>query len=160
MNMNLEVLLRTFGDLPEIVETYLKNIPEVSLDKECKDATWTIREHFYHILTVQEMLYQRIIKIKDEQNPIITPYFPENEKNVAELFKSLDEAFLYYKEMRAKQISLIKSLSAEDFSKEAQHGEYIKYNIPIIINHIIFHEYWHLYRIEELWLTREELSNV
>lgn len=159
MNMNLEVLLRTFGDIPEIVESYFKNIPELFLDKEYQNATWTIRKHFYHILTVQELLYQRMIKIRDEQNPVITPYFPENEKSVTELFKSLDEAFSYYKEMRNKQISLIKSLSEADFNKDAQHGEYIKYNIPIIINHIIFHEYWHLYRIEELWLTREDIIN-
>lgn len=159
MIMKLEVLLRTFGDLPDIAETYFENIPAEYLDKECNNDTWTIREHFYHILTVQEMLYQRIIKIRDEQNPVITPYFPENEKNVTKAFKSLNEAFSYYREIRNKQISLIKSLSDDDFNKDAQHGEYIKYNIPIIINHIIFHEYWHLYRIEELWLTRENVIN-
>ena len=31
-----------------------------------------------------------------------------------------------------------------------------KYNFEIVLNHILFHDYWHMYRIEELWLTKDE----
>lgn len=149
-------LLSTLHQLPEMIETYLKNIPEEFLDKKRNEDSWTIREHLYHIVNVQEMLYQRLLKIRDEENPVITPYFPENETERAELYKSLEEAFLFFKKMREKQILLIKQLQESDFAKEATHGEYIRYNIPIILNHMIFHEYWHMYRIEELWLAKEE----
>ena len=154
MFFNKENLLSTFHELPEIIETYFKNIPEALLDKKRNETSWTIREHLYHIVGVQEMLYQRILKIRDEENPVITPYFPENEPERAELYKSIEDAFLCYKEIRERQLLLIRQIKEPDFYKEAAHGEYVKYNIPIIMNHMIFHEYWHMYRIEELWLTK------
>jgi uncharacterized damage-inducible protein DinB len=149
-------VLKTFESLPEIIEEYFKNIPEEFLDKKRSKDSWTIREHLYHIAKVQEMLYQRILKIKNEENPVITPYFPDNEKELDSPFSSIEKAFSYYKEMRKKQITLINTLTGDDFGKEAKHEEYARYNIPIIINHMIFHEYWHVYRIEDIWLTRDE----
>lgn len=156
MFFNKENLLTTFHELPEIIETYFENIPEGVLDKKRDDKSWTIREHLYHIVSVQEMLYLRILKIREEESPVIMPYFPENELERVNLYESISDAFLHYKEIRGRQILLIKQLNNADFDKEAAHGEYISYNIPIIMNHMIFHEYWHMYRIEELWLTKEE----
>ncbi len=149
-------LLSTLQGLPEMIETYFINIPEELLDRKRNEASWTIREHLYHIVSVQEMLYQRILKIRDEECPVITPYFPENELERVELYKSLNDAFLHYKEIRERQILLIRQMKESDFDREAVHGEYLRYNVPIILNHMIFHEYWHMYRIEELWLTRDE----
>lgn len=156
MNFNKEKLLVSFKDLPEIIEDYVKNIPEDILDVKRNEQTWTIREHINHIVDVQEMLYGRILKIKEEEKPIIIPYFPEDELAAAQKYSTLAIAFEKYKEMREKQIALIRRLTEEDFQKEAKHGEYINYSIPIILNHMIFHEYWHMYRIEEIWLTKEE----
>ncbi len=156
MIFNKEMLLKTFQDLPELIEIYFKNIPDKVLDKKRSESSWTIREHLYHIADVQEMLYQRILKIKDEENPIITPYFPENEQERESSFNSIEDAFSHYKEVRKKQLILINQLKESDFNKDATHNEYANYNIQIIINHMIFHEYWHMYRIEELWLTRDE----
>ncbi len=156
MTFDKETLLKTFKDLPEITETYFKNIPEDLLDRKRSETAWTIREHLYHIVNTQEMLYERILKIKAEESPVVTPYFPENELDTVSRYESITKAFKHYKEIREKQISLINQLTETDYEKEAKHGEYIRYNIPIIINHMIFHEYWHMYRIEELWLTRDE----
>ena len=142
--------------MPEIIETYIKNIPEDLLDKKRNNTSWTIREHLYHIANVQEMLYSRILKIRDEESPVITPYFPENESEQVLSYESVNKACLSYKAIREKQIILINQLIESDFKKEAKHDEYIQYNIPIIINHMIFHEYWHMYRIDEPWLTRDE----
>jgi len=102
------------------------------------------------------MLYARMLRIRDEEDVVITPYFPADELPQESLYESIEKAFIFYKELREKQTLLISQLEALDFEKEATHKEYIKYNIPLIINHIIFHEYWHMYRIEELWLTRDE----
>ncbi|MDP4180089.1 MAG: DinB family protein [Bacillota bacterium] len=156
MLFNKENLLNTFQSMPDNVSEYIKNIPCDLLDRKRTEDSWTIREHIYHIVSVQEMLYLRILNIKNEENPVITPYFPENEKDIVTRYDSISEALGWYKECRQKQSLLINQLSESDLEKEAKHDEYILYNIPIMINHMIFHEYWHLYRIEELWLTRDE----
>jgi hypothetical protein len=102
------------------------------------------------------MLLKRMELICREDHPVITPYFPENQKEQSALYDSVEAAFTEYRTIRQKQIELVRAARAVDLAKEASHAEYISYNIPIIINHMIFHEYWHMYRIEELWLTREE----
>lgn len=156
MYFDKEKLLATFQGLPEIIETYYNNIPEEALDRKRSENAWTIREHLYHIAEVQEMLYSRILKIRDEENPVITPYYPENESELVSKFQSMQHAFEHYKAVREKQISLVGQLMEADYEKEAKHDQYIKYNITIVLNHMIFHEYWHMYRIEELWLTKDE----
>lgn len=156
MVFNKENLLKTLKDLPGNVEVYISNIPSVFYDRKRNEDSWTIREHLYHIVSVQELLYERISKIRDQENPVIAPFFPENEPERASLYESIGDAFIRYKEVREKQAELINSLTEADFGKEAEHSEYIRYNIPMIINHMIFHEYWHMYRIEELWLEKDE----
>ncbi|MDP4092861.1 MAG: DinB family protein [Bacillota bacterium] len=159
MHFDKETLLTSFRTVPEIIEDYFKNIPAEYLDKKRSEQAWTIREHLYHIVSVQEMLLKRINTIKEENTPVIKPYFPENEPDRQKLFDSIEEALDIYKNFRSKQIELINELSNAELDKEAHHNEYISYNIPIIINHMIFHEYWHMYRIEELWLTRDAYFN-
>ena len=156
MIFDKENLLKTFEGIPEIIEKYFLNIPEDCLDKKRSEISWTIREHLYHVAGVQDMLYKRILNIKNEENPVVKPYFPENEPEGVSLYESVQKAFSHYKEIRRKQILLINQLTESEFGKEAKHDEYTRYNIPIIINHMIFHEYWHMYRIEEIWLTRDE----
>lgn len=156
MLLEKENLLKTLEMLPEILEAYSKNIPEDVLDRKRSDTAWTIREHLYHIANVQEMLYLRIQKIRDEETPVITPYLPDDQSPQEGTYQSVDKAFSHYKEWRKKQMALIQELTESDLGKEATHGEYISYNIPIIINHIVFHEYWHMFRVEEIWLTKDE----
>jgi uncharacterized damage-inducible protein DinB len=159
MEFHVALLTGTLENIPAVIETYFRNIPENALDIRRTKEAWTIREHLYHIVSVQEMLLKRMEKIRDEEQPVIAPYFPENQKKQDRLYGSVEAAFSEYGSMRKKQIELIESLAAKDLSKEASHAEYLSYNIPIIVNHMIFHEYWHMYRIEELWLTRDEYLN-
>ncbi len=156
MIFNREVLAKTLKELPDVIEAYIRNIPAIVLDLKRNDETWTIREHIYHIAQVQDMLLSRILTIQNEEHPVMVPYFPENETERTAIYSSLDEALAKYKDIRKNQLSLIDQITKAALNKDAVHGEYIQYNIPIIINHMIFHEYWHMYRIEQIWLTRDE----
>ena len=155
MKYNKNLLLDTLANVPQLLEEYISNIPIDKYDFRTLPENWTIREHIYHIANVQKLLTGRIEKIHSDENPIIQPYFPQNETNIDKFYNSIESAFVEYKSNRRNQIEILYSLKNADFQKEAQHGEYIHYNIPIIMNHIIAHEYWHMYRIEELWLTKE-----
>ena len=153
MKYNKKLLLATLSELPNIIEMYVSNIPVEVIDIKRTSTAWTIREHIYHIVSVQQLLYERIDYIRTSEKAIITPFFPENQVDTNQRYKNLDAAFNEYKALRKRQITLLKKLSTKDFLKEAEHGEYTQYNIPIVLNHMISHEYWHMYRIEELWIT-------
>lgn len=154
---NLEKVLNSLADMPQILEEYLKSIPDECLDVKRNPETWTIREHVYHIAETQEMLFQRILKIKEDKEPVITPFIPDDSGEDIVAFNSIEEAVEKVKSFREKQVSVLKQLSLEELEKEAIHPEYNRYNLPILTNHILFHEYWHIYRIEEIWLQKDGL---
>ena len=126
------------------------------LDRRRGPDVWTIREHLYHIAGVQMLLLGRMKTIRDVPSPVIEPYFPQNEEKLDRRYGSLREALSEYERLRGEQVRLVRSCSPEELERCAEHKEYTRYTIPVIVRHMIFHEYWHMYRIEELWLTRDE----
>jgi len=148
--------LQTLRDLPSVVEPYFRAIPANRLDLRRTTEAWTLREHLYHVAGVQQMLLGRMKKLRDESSPVITPYFPHNEPALADKFPSVDAAFDEYRSLRAEQLALLEALSPEAWTRPAVHPEYERYDLTLVLHHLVFHEYWHFYRIEELWLTRDE----
>ena len=57
--------------------------------------------------------------------------------------------------MRRKTVELARTLSPEDWRKEATQPEYEYYTAKILLRHMLMHDNLHMYRIEQLWLTRE-----
>jgi len=156
VNIKKSLQISTFKDIPDIVGDYSENIPVEFLDLKRGEGFWTIREHLYHIAGVQDMLLGRMNIINNEENPVIKPFFPENDPSSRVKFSSIGNAIDAYKKLREEQVELILSLPEEILKKNARHEEYREYNIPLIVHHMIYHEYWHMYRIEELWLTRDQ----
>lgn len=151
--------LITLKNIPIIINSFISQINESDFDRKINPESWTIREHLYHISGVQKMLLKRIETIKKNIDPVIEPYFPQNDTSIGSKFNSITAALAEYKTYRNQQIEIIESCSEEELHREAFHKEYKKYNIPIIVTHMIFHEYWHMYRIEELALTRDDFIN-
>ncbi len=156
MKTILKEEMSTFENIPKIIESYISRIPESDIDRRRSKESWTIREHVYHIADVQKILLERIKTIRDSREPVIEPYFPDDEIDLGQRYKSIKEALDSYKKLRREQMGLIEKCTEEDLNKNAVHKEYRQYGIPIVVRHMIFHEYWHMYRIEELWLTRDE----
>ncbi len=148
--------VQAFSSVPGVIEEYISQIPEEELDIKRNKNTWTIREHIYHIADVQALLLGRMKLIRDTAEPVIEPFFPEKETALSQKFDSIQDALSVYKKFRKKQLKLLKNCSKKILKKTAVHKEYKQYSIPIIVKHMLFHEYWHMYRIEEIWLTHAE----
>ena len=127
------ITVSTLESIPDIIEAYVSNIPKERFDEKRNAEAWTIREHVYHVASVQKMLYGRIELIRAEKNPAIVPFFPEKQAAIGDLYESTEAAFAEYRAERKRQIALIESLRDADYRNEATHGEYARYNIPIIL---------------------------
>ena len=156
MKENLETLIQILENTPEVISNYVSLISEDELNAKRGENFWTIEEHLVHLDYVQDILLERILKFKNEDEPKITPYFPEDDKIEKQKFSSIGEILISYKNKRDKQIKLINEIKDSAVNKKAFHDEYKKYNFEIVLNHILFHDYWHMYRIEELWLTKDQ----
>jgi uncharacterized damage-inducible protein DinB len=156
MSQPLAAALETLRTLPDVVESWFRAIPPARLDVRRKPDAWTLREHLYHVAGVQQMLMGRILLLRDSPNPEIVPYFPQNQPALAERFPSVDAAFADYHTRRAEQMALLQAVDDTVWNKPAVHPEYERYDLGLLVHHMVFHDYWHFYRMEELWLTRDE----
>jgi uncharacterized damage-inducible protein DinB len=156
MSQPLAATLETLRTLPDVVESWFRAIPPAHLDVRRRPDAWTLREHLYHVAGVQHMLMGRMLLLHDSPNPEIVPYFPQNEPALAERFPSVDAAFAEYRTRRAEQLALLHTMDDVVWNKSALHAEYERYDLGILVHHMVFHEYWHFYRMEELWLTRDK----
>lgn len=149
----LEGLHRT----PKILTAFVKSIPEGKLDLRRGDTFWTIAEHIRHLAQVQPMLLKRIEHFRDAEHPVFTPYIPgkgEDEPDTRPPM-SIAVALDQFAECRDRQLALLNKMDGATWKKTANHPEYESYSLYILTRHVLMHDYWHMYRMEELWLARD-----
>ena len=150
-------LLEGLGRTPKILSEFVKTIPEDKMDKRRGEGFWTVAEHVSHLAQVQPMLLDRIQRFMNEDRPEFVPYIPGNGNDEPDTpFRiNMTTALDQFAQYRNKQLELLESANDITWRKTATHPEYESYSLYILTRHTLMHDYWHMYRIEELWLTRD-----
>ena len=149
----LEGLRRT----PKILSEFVQTIPEDKLDLRRGGGFWTVAEHVSHLAQVQPMLLDRFERFMNEDHPEFVPYIPgkAEEEPDTPARMSMASALDQFSEYRDKQLLLLEGANDITWKKTATHPEYEAYSLYILTRHVLMHDYWHMYRMEELWLTRD-----
>jgi len=150
----LEGLKRSAG----ILSAFVRTIPADALHRRRNRDCWTPAEHVSHLAQVQPMLLERLQRFRDEDHPVFVPYIPgegEEEPDTPEVM-AIDAALEQFSEYRDKQTDLLAAAGAATWEKTGSHPEFAYYSGYILARHILMHDHWHMYRMEELWLTRNE----
>lgn len=150
-------LLQTLGGAPAILARLVRSIPRERLEVRRRPHFWTIRDHVSHLAEVQPMLMKRLERFRDESEPSFIPYLPSDQEVPADAAQPLqiDDALAAFSRARAQQIELIDALPEAVWSKSGVHPEFELYTASILVRHIAMHDHWHMYRVEELWITRD-----
>jgi hypothetical protein len=91
-----------------------------------------------------------------EDMPRIKPYLPHlDDKDDALLKEDLSEAMGRFTRDRQNLVARLRTLSARDWERKAEHGEYTHYSVFIMFRHLMMHDMLHAYRIEELLLKND-----
>lgn len=138
----------------DILDDFINSMPSDALYKKRGD-NWTIFQHLEHLLAPQELLLQRIQKFIDEPVPVMTPYNPEDRPKTNTEIKPA-EVLAKLKDIRTKQVELLKKCPDELWKKKAVHPEYTDYSLRILARHIYMHDGFHMYRMEDLWILKDE----
>ncbi len=151
-------LIDALGKTEAILTAFVGSIPEEDLDRRRGEGAWTIAEHLRHLAEVQPMLMERLRRFTEESHPTFTPYIPsETEKDLPEQPKiDVDVVLEKFGVWRRQQVELLEGLDPGIWERTADHPEYREYSLYILARHILMHDHWHMYRMEELWLTRDE----
>jgi uncharacterized damage-inducible protein DinB len=141
-----------------ILENFVRQIPEPDLHRNRGEGFWTVYQHVFHLALVQPAMYKRFRMFKTEEKPVIVPYnpFTGEEKKISEVRPAV-EIVQSFKDWRKKQIDLIRSCDDSAWEKQGLHPEYDQYSLEIVIRHVLMHDGFHMYRMEELWLAKDEV---
>jgi len=103
------------------------------------------------------MLLQRFRRFMEEEQPEFVPFIPGKAGEEAEARACMDiaAALEQFAECRAQQLLLLEKSEGVCWQKTAVHPEYDQYSLAIFTRHVFMHDYWHMYRIEELWLAKD-----
>ena len=154
---DITALLETLRRSPIILSQFVQTIPESKLDLRRGEGFWTVAEHYSHLAQVQPMLLKRFERFMNEDNPEFVPYIPSGGKEEPDtpLRMSIESALDQFARYRASQLLLLESADDITWSKSATHPEYEKYSLYILTRHVLMHDHWHMYRMEELWLAKD-----
>jgi uncharacterized damage-inducible protein DinB len=141
---------------PGILTNFVQSIPESKLDLRRGTGFWTIAEHVSHLAQVQPMMLQRFERFRDEEHPAFVPYTPgAGEEAATPARLSMESALEQFARYRNSQLLLLEAADPISWEKTATHPEYEAYSLHILTRHLLMHDHWHMYRMEELWLTRD-----
>jgi uncharacterized damage-inducible protein DinB len=154
---DIQDLLEGLRRTPKILSEFVKTIPEGKMDLRRGEGFWTVAEHVSHLAQVQPMLLDRFQRFINEDHPEFVPYIPGNGKDEPDTppRMNMTAAFEQFAQYRNKQLELLESANDIIWRRTATHPEYENYSLYILTRHTLMHDYWHMYRIEELWLTRD-----
>jgi uncharacterized damage-inducible protein DinB len=152
----MQEILDSLKQSPTVLAAFVGAIPASKLDVRRGEGFWTIAEHVSHLAQVQPMLLERIQRFIEQERPEFVPYIPgegdEGPGTPARM--EMAAALAQFRSVRERQLALLARVADPVWQRQAVHPEYEQYSLTILARHILMHDYWHMYRMEELWLTR------
>lgn len=157
MIQDINEILTGLKQAPRILAAFAASIPAARLDFRRGKGFWTAAEHVSHLTEVQPMLLERLQRFMAEDHPEFIPYLPDSDQEEPPLPPRMEmaAALEQFTQTREKQLALLESADERTWQKTATHPEYEHYSLYILARHILMHDFWHMYRMEELWLTRD-----
>jgi hypothetical protein len=154
---DIQDLLEGLRRSPNILSRFVQSIPEGKLDLRRGEGFWTVAEHVSHLAQVQPMLLQRFQRFMAEDHPEFVPYIPGDAEDepATPVRLSMESALDQFTSYRMRQLQLLENADDLTWKKTATHPEYDAYSLYILTRHALMHDHWHMYRMEELWLTKD-----
>jgi uncharacterized damage-inducible protein DinB len=139
-----------------ILAGFVETIPAEKMNLLRGEGFWSIAEHVSHLAQVQPMLFERLERFISEDRPEFVPYIPgDGETESRPPAMEMNAALESFAHQRDRQIALLEKAETADWHKTGIHPQYELYTMHILVRHILMHDHWHMYRMEELWLARD-----
>jgi hypothetical protein len=140
---------------PSVIVPLVREVRPGLLKRRPEAKKWSAHEHACHLAVVHRLFFDRLDQILASPAPIITPYDPgRSDPDDLLLRMDLDDSLRKYVDDRRQLVDRLRHLSAAEWSRTAQHGEYSHYSVFIMFRHVALHDFFHAYRIEELLLKK------
>lgn len=153
---DIPVILDRLADGPTLLAAFVADIPADRMHLRRLTGAWTIAEHVEHLAHVQPLMLARFERMLAEERAVFVPYIPsDDEADEAAPRPDVDAALARFAQVRARQVELLRGADARAWAREHEHPEYERFGLRMFARHLMMHDVWHMYRMEELWLTRD-----
>jgi len=154
--MEKEKIINSLEQSPVILKELMAEMPAERMKERRIPGKWSAHEHACHLSKAQQVMVERVKRFLVEERPVFVPYFPGKADTVMDLLQmDLRGSLDAFAASRAEFVGLLRQLKDADWNKRAEHPEYFEYTPYIMARHILMHDHVHMYRIEELWLTKQ-----
>jgi len=137
-----------------VLRQFLSVMTEAEVHRRIHDY-WTIAEHLSHLVESQSITLRRIGIILAEDTPRLVPFTPDGSA-LQKRQETTEELLDTFCRTRDDQLRLLKRAKAIDWAKTVTHPEYTKYSLEILVRHTLLHDHFHMARMEQLWIMKEE----
>ena len=153
---NTDSVIAALDNAPRIVLPLVYEVPASILKRRPQPNKWSAHEHACHLAAVHPLFFSRLDLMLTNPQPVIKPYLPDVDDEDGALLKAdLGEAMERYVRDRRRLVERLRGLSDEAWLRTAEHGEYSRYSVFIMLRHLAMHDMLHAYRIEELLLRKD-----
>ena len=153
---NTTALIAALENAPGIIIPLIREVPPRYLKRRPGPTKWSAHEHACHLSTSDGPFLARLDAMLSAPAPYIKSMLPSPEEEAGALLSvDLDEALDRYVRERAGLVKRLKALSMEDWQRTAVHEAFSHYSVWIMFRHLLNHEMFHAYRIEELLLKKD-----
>ena len=153
---HITTLIASLENAPGIIIPLIREMQPQYLKRRPSPTKWSAHEHACHLSTSDELFLTRLDLILTTPSPHIKSVMPSpGEESGALLSVDLDRTLDHYVRVRAGLVKRLKGLSVGDWQRTAEHEEYSHYSVLIMFRHLLTHEMFHAYRIEELLLKKD-----
>jgi len=153
---DIDILIDGLRKTPIILENLLKDIPKEILKVQRIPGKWSIHEHVCHFSQAEAMILNRFKIFKEKEDIEFEHYLPGTTTPVDELMRlNMEEEIARFQQLRTSLIEVVSGFDTRIWKKQAKHPEYKLYTAYILLRHLQMHDHFHMYRIEQLWLTED-----
>ena len=149
-------LIAALENAPGVIIPLIREAPPQFLKRRPSPTKWSAHEFVCHLSTFDVAFNGLLDLLLSASAHCIRSILnsPEVESG-ALLSVDLDEALDRYVRERASLVKRLKELSVEDWQRTAEHEAFSHYSVWIMFRHLLNHEMFHSYRIEELLLKKD-----
>ncbi len=147
-------LLQGLGAAPTVLTHLLNQAPKSSWDQRPDPERYTLREVAAHMADWDGVWFERLEKMRTQDNPTIQGYNPDDflkKNNYAQI--EVSTSIKRFQEGRAKLLKTFESLELAQWGRMGNHTERGPISIQDLAQIVVGHDGYHLKQITE-WIEK------
>jgi DinB superfamily len=142
--------IETLRQLPSHLRKAVSGLNDAQLDTPYRDSGWTVRQVVHHVADSHTVSYIRFKLALTEDWPTVKPYDEVAWANLADSRLPIHHSLVLLDALHARWVTLLESLSAEDFKKGFDHPDRGRLTLEMALAGYDWHSRHHTAHITSL----------